>query len=70
MLGLTGLGNEGMLKFEERLDCLEVVLVAGEWEGKETESCESECFDGKPCSWNAVHADRVGELGVSDARKV
>jgi hypothetical protein len=38
MLGLTGLGKDGILKFEEQFDCREVVLVAGEAECCETES--------------------------------
>jgi hypothetical protein len=32
MLGLTGLGNDGILNSDERFDCRDVVLVAGEAE--------------------------------------
>lgn len=62
--GLTGLGKEGMLN-AEAVDCREFDLLSGE-----TEKLESECSEGKPCSWKAFHADNVGELGVIEARNV
>lgn len=67
---MTGLGKEGMLKFEDLFDCLDVVLVAGEAECPDTDNKESEFCDGRPCPWNAVQAENVGELGVNDARRV
>lgn len=59
-----------MLNAEERFDCREIDLLAGDAEYCESESCESEGCEGNPCSWYAFHVDRVGELGVSDARRV
>lgn len=61
---MTGLGKEGMLK-AEAVDCREFDRFSGE-----VVMLESECSDGRPCSWKAFHADSVGELGVMDARKV
>ena len=62
--GLTGLGNDGMLN-AEAVDCREFDLLLGDME-----RLESECSEGKPCSWKAFHADNVGELGVMEARSV
>lgn len=62
-MALPGLGKRGRLKFEERFDCRDIDLVACD-----RDRSESDASDGSPCSWNAVHADNVGELGVNDAR--
>ena len=64
-VALLGLGKDGMLSIDDRSDCLDAVPVPGE-----AESCESDGSDGRPCSWKAFQADKVGELGVSEARRV
>lgn len=36
----------------------------------EIDKFESDTCDGRPCSLKAFQAERVGELGVSEARRV
>lgn len=53
-----------MLK-DDTVECRECDRLSGE-----AERLESECSDGRLCAWKAFQADKVGEPGVMEARKV